>query len=80
MLIKVIIDPTMMTTYMTSISFTSPYLSPPSSENTFNSIQRYFSGTFQTHHKLFDPNKPINTVLVDEIQKPSLNYHPSSTQ
>lgn len=31
-------------------------------------------------HNLFDPKKPINTVLVDKIQKPGLNYLPSSAQ
>lgn len=31
-------------------------------------------------HNLFDPKKPINTVLVDKILKPGLNYLPSSAQ
>lgn len=31
-------------------------------------------------HNLFDPKKPMNTVLVDKILKPGLNYLPSSAQ
>lgn len=74
---QVIKDLSVRTTHMT---FNSSDLSPPRRRRkTLRFLFRVTLAKPQCHN-LFDPKKPINTVLVDKILKPGLNYLPSSAQ
>lgn len=55
-----------MTDYIIIISFTLPYLIIPTLK-TLLSTTGTTAEHFKTHHTLFDPNKPKNTVLDDKM-------------
>lgn len=68
----------MMTTYITITHFASPYphFHPVVISKHFKFDPEILEAEHFKHttHQRFDPNKPINTVLVDEKPKPKLPH------